>query len=42
LVEKIQIEEDKKAIIEGRHEYAEGKTRKFSSMDEIIKALENS
>jgi hypothetical protein len=41
MVNKIQIEEDKKAIMEGRHEYDEGKTNKLDSMDAILHALES-
>jgi hypothetical protein len=42
LVQKIQTGEDKKAVTEGRHEYAEGRTRKFNTVDEIHRALESS
>jgi hypothetical protein len=42
LVNKIQIEEDKKAVMEGRHEYTEGKTQKFDNMDAVLHALESS
>lgn len=41
LVNKIQIEEDKNAVMEGRHEYDEGKTNRFDSMDAILHALES-
>ena len=37
LVNKIQM-----AVMEGRHEYTEGKTQKFDNMDAVLHALESS
>ena len=42
LVKTIQIQEDNKAVIEGRHEYMEGKAKKFDNMDKISDMLESS
>lgn len=42
LVENIQIEEDKKAVMEGRQDYTNGKIQTFSNMDEVLKTLKSS
>jgi hypothetical protein len=41
LINAIQIEEDKQAIIEGRSEYAKGKAERFRTVDDMLKALDN-
>jgi hypothetical protein len=39
LVKAIQIQEDKKAVTEGRREYAEGKVKRFTDANEFFESL---
>lgn len=41
LINAIQIEEDKHAVIEGRHDYAEGKVKKFTNANEFFESLKS-